>query len=98
MNSNSYFSSLFLTLQETVIYEKNIRIIISGGRNRGHIFPAVSIANAIKEQHPEAEILFVGAEGRNGDATRTGCRLSDHRITCSWLRPETPAQKYQCTH
>ena len=30
----------------------------------GHIFPAVSIANAIKEQHPEAEILFVGAEGR----------------------------------
>lgn len=33
-------------------------------RNRGHIFPAVSIANAIKEQHPEAEILFVGAEGR----------------------------------
>ncbi len=33
-------------------------------RNGGHIFPAVSIANAIKEQHPEAEILFVGAEGR----------------------------------
>ena len=33
-------------------------------RNRGTHFPAVSIANAIKEQHPEAEILFVGAEGR----------------------------------
>ena len=44
--------------------KKNIRIIISGGGTGGHIFPAVSIANAIKEQHPEAKILFVGAEGR----------------------------------
>lgn len=41
-----------------------LRIIISGGGTGGHIFPAVSIANAIKEQHPEAKILFVGAEGR----------------------------------
>ena len=40
------------------------RIIISGGGTGGHIFPAVSIANAIRELHPEAEILFVGAEGR----------------------------------
>ena len=49
--------------------EKNIdynkpRIIISGGGTGGHIFPAVSIANAIRELRPEAEILFVGAEGR----------------------------------
>ena len=44
--------------------DKNLRIIISGGGTGGHIFPAVSIANAIKEQHPETEILFVGAEGR----------------------------------
>ena len=41
-----------------------LRIIISGGGTGGHIFPAVSIANAIKKQHPEAEILFVGALGR----------------------------------
>lgn len=41
-----------------------LRIIISGGGTGGHIFPAVSIANAIKELHPEAEILFVGALGR----------------------------------
>ncbi len=41
-----------------------LRVIVSGGGTGGHIFPAVSIANAIKEQHPEAEILFVGAEGR----------------------------------
>ena len=43
---------------------KNLRIIISGGGTGGHIFPAVSIANAIKEIHPDVEILFVGAEGR----------------------------------
>ena len=40
------------------------RIIISGGGTGGHIFPAVSIANAIRELRPEADILFVGAEGR----------------------------------
>lgn len=40
------------------------RIIISGGGTGGHIFPAVSIANALKELCPETEILFVGAEGR----------------------------------
>jgi UDP-N-acetylglucosamine--N-acetylmuramyl-(pentapeptide) pyrophosphoryl-undecaprenol N-acetylglucosamine transferase len=43
---------------------KPFRVIVSGGGTGGHIFPAVSIANAIKKQHPEAEILFVGAEGR----------------------------------
>lgn len=40
------------------------RIIISGDGTGGHIFPAVSIANAIKVLCPEADILFVGAEGR----------------------------------
>ncbi len=40
------------------------RIIISGGGTGGHIFPAVSIANAIKNIEPDAKILFVGAEGR----------------------------------
>lgn len=44
--------------------KKNYRIIISGGGTGGHIFPALSIANAIKSKYPEAEILFVGAEGR----------------------------------
>ena len=41
-----------------------IKIIISGGGTGGHIFPAVSIANAIRELQPDAQILFVGAEGR----------------------------------
>lgn len=41
-----------------------IKVIISGGGTGGHIFPAVSIANAIRELLPDAQILFVGAEGR----------------------------------
>ena len=41
-----------------------MRYLISGGGTGGHIFPAVSIANALKELEPEAEILFVGALGR----------------------------------
>lgn len=43
---------------------KKIRAIISGGGTGGHIFPALSIANKLKELNPETEILFVGAEGR----------------------------------
>ena len=43
---------------------KKIRIIISGGGTGGHIFPAISIANKMKELNPENEILFVGAEGK----------------------------------
>lgn len=40
------------------------RFLISGGGTGGHIFPAVSIANALKERFPDCQILFVGAEGR----------------------------------
>ena len=43
---------------------KELRVIISGGGTGGHIFPAVSIANAIKALQPDAKILFVGALGR----------------------------------
>ena len=42
----------------------NIRVIVSGGGTGGHIFPALSIANAVKARCPGAEILFVGAENR----------------------------------
>ena len=41
-----------------------IRVLISGGGTGGHIFPAVSIANALREIDPRTEILFVGALGR----------------------------------
>lgn len=43
---------------------KRYRLIISGGGTGGHIFPAIAIANAFKERHPDAHILFVGAKGR----------------------------------
>ncbi|MDR0732697.1 MAG: undecaprenyldiphospho-muramoylpentapeptide beta-N-acetylglucosaminyltransferase [Dysgonamonadaceae bacterium] len=43
---------------------KQLKAIISGGGTGGHIFPALSIAGALKDRHPNAEILFVGAENR----------------------------------
>ncbi|HLN21200.1 MAG TPA: undecaprenyldiphospho-muramoylpentapeptide beta-N-acetylglucosaminyltransferase [Bacteroidales bacterium] len=44
--------------------QKHRKVIISGGGTGGHIFPAISIANALKKLDPTIEILFVGAEGR----------------------------------
>jgi UDP-N-acetylglucosamine--N-acetylmuramyl-(pentapeptide) pyrophosphoryl-undecaprenol N-acetylglucosamine transferase len=44
--------------------QEHKRIIISGGGTGGHIFPAISIANALRKIDPGTEILFVGAEGR----------------------------------
>lgn len=41
-----------------------MKVLISGGGTGGHIFPAVSIANALREKYPDCEILFVGAESR----------------------------------
>ncbi len=40
------------------------KILISGGGTGGHIFPAIAIANKLKEKYPQSEILFVGAKGR----------------------------------
>ena len=44
--------------------EKKLKVIISGGGTGGHIFPAISIANALKAQCPDVQILFVGAIDR----------------------------------
>ncbi len=44
--------------------QKNVRIIIAGGGTGGHIFPALAIAAALKNQVPSVEILFVGAKGK----------------------------------
>lgn len=44
--------------------QQKYRVIISGGGTGGHIYPAIAIANAIKEKHPTTEFLFVGAEGK----------------------------------
>ena len=43
---------------------KQLKVILSGGGTGGHIFPAIAIANALKKQHPNCEILFVGANGK----------------------------------
>lgn len=52
-------------MQKTDKSSQNVpRIIVSGGGTGGHIFPAISIANAVRERWPGAEILFVGALGR----------------------------------
>ena len=40
------------------------RILISGGGTGGHIYPALAIANAWMDKHPDSEILFVGAQGK----------------------------------
>lgn len=40
------------------------KIIIAGGGTGGHIFPAIAIANAIKQQQPDTQFLFVGAKGK----------------------------------
>ncbi|MDE7468648.1 MAG: glycosyltransferase, partial [Muribaculaceae bacterium] len=40
------------------------KFLISGGGTGGHIFPALSIAEALRRRWPDCEILFVGAEGR----------------------------------
>ena len=40
------------------------KVVISGGGTGGHIYPAIAIANKIKERHPNVKILFVGAEGK----------------------------------
>ncbi len=42
----------------------SIKIIIAGGGTGGHIFPAIAIANSLKEQYADVELLFVGAKGR----------------------------------
>ena len=52
-----------ITMNKDMEY-KALRVIISGGGTGGHIFPAVSIANKLKELNPDTEILFVGANGK----------------------------------
>ncbi len=44
--------------------KNNLKFVISGGGTGGHIFPAIAIADALKRRFPDAEILFIGAQGR----------------------------------
>ena len=43
---------------------QHLKVIISGGGTGGHIYPAIAIANEIKQRYPQADILFVGASDR----------------------------------
>ena len=61
MKTEDYIKSL----EETPLKNcRGCRIIIAGGGTGGHIFPAIAIANALKAQQPDVEILFVGAKGK----------------------------------
>ena len=53
-----------MNLEPQSLHPKAPKVIISGGGTGGHIFPAISIANAVKKRWPRSEILFVGAENR----------------------------------
>ncbi len=58
------------------------RLIISGGGTGGHIFPAIAIANAFRERHQDAQILFVGAKGR---MEMTRVPEAGYRIMGLWI-------------
>ncbi len=61
MKTEDYIRSLQATPLKSC---RGCRIIIAGGGTGGHIFPAIAIANALKAQQPDVEILFVGAKGK----------------------------------
>lgn len=61
MKTEDYIKSLGESPLKTC---RGCRIIIAGGGTGGHIFPAIAIANALKAQQPDVEILFVGAKGK----------------------------------
>jgi UDP-N-acetylglucosamine--N-acetylmuramyl-(pentapeptide) pyrophosphoryl-undecaprenol N-acetylglucosamine transferase len=61
MKNEDYIKSLDETPLKSCV---GCRIIIAGGGTGGHIFPAIAIANALKAQQPDIEILFVGAKGK----------------------------------
>ncbi len=57
-NTQQAYSSPFM------VREGHARIIIAGGGTGGHIFPAIAIANAIKQIQPDSQILFIGAKNK----------------------------------
>ena len=42
-----------------------MKVLLSGGGTGGHVYPAIAIANKIRDEHPDAEIIFVGTEKGN---------------------------------
>ncbi|RFC54444.1 undecaprenyldiphospho-muramoylpentapeptide beta-N-acetylglucosaminyltransferase [Brumimicrobium aurantiacum] len=58
------------------------KVIVSGGGSGGHIFPAIAIANKIKEENPQADILFIGAEGK---MEMTKVPAAGYKIVGLWI-------------
>ena len=63
MHSQKVFV-LIIPLKYNYMSKKSYKILVSGGGTGGHIFPALSIANALRRRNADTEILFVGAENR----------------------------------
>lgn len=75
------------------------KIIISGGGTGGHVFPAIAIADAIKEKRPNADILFVGAKGKlemekvpNAGYPIEGLWISGFHRTLTWRNVTFPVK------
>jgi len=65
---------------------KKAKILISGGGTGGHIFPAIAIANAIKDVLTDVDIHFVGANGR--------MEIYNYWIMDKWFPTKINYQKY----
>jgi UDP-N-acetylglucosamine--N-acetylmuramyl-(pentapeptide) pyrophosphoryl-undecaprenol N-acetylglucosamine transferase len=61
---------------------RQIRVVISGGGTGGHIFPAIAIADALKELQPSIDILFIGAQNR---MEMTRVPAAGYRIKGLWI-------------
>ena len=53
-----------ISWKEMTIMSKRLKILMSGGGTGGHIFPAIAIAQEIQKRFPQAEFLFIGANGK----------------------------------
>ena len=78
--------------------KKTPKYLISGGGTGGHIFPAVSIANALRELQPDCEILFVGALGRMENGARAGRRIQNRRTAGERFRQKKYPEKHSHSH
>ena len=62
---------------------KKLKILMSGGGTGGHIFPAVAIAQEIQKRFPDAEFLFIGANGKMEMEDRKSTRLNSSHLKLS---------------